>query len=324
ADYHEIYEFNFIPKFALLNVGKSGTWRFTYGQGIAAPTILNMYGNLFSGLILGNAEGFTLADGTKVEKQRVEKIQTFELGYRGLLADNKLVLDANAYYNISKDFLSPVTVVGVATHIGETPIEEVQAGYAAYGGLVATYINFGQVNTYGFDLGATYYFTPEFSAMVNYSYFDWSVDETDMDNDFNNDGVVNFLDILVNAPNHKFGVGFNYSGKKFYANGYLRWVQEYDYFSSYQIASRSYPELTYRGTPIMANARSTDTYNYGPLGGFATFDLGVGYRVNDYFTVGASASNLFNSELREFTATAPTRGLYTLELKVNLPAINKK
>ena len=74
----------------------------------------------------------------------------------------------------------------------------------------------------------------------------------------------------------------------------------------------------------MANARSTDTYNYGPLGGFATFDLGVGYRVNDYFTVGASASNLFNSELREFTATAPTRGLYTLELKVNLPAINKK
>ena len=324
ADNHEIYDFNFIPKFGLLNIGERGTWRLTYGQGIAAPTILNMFGNLFSGLILGNAEGFTLIDGTVVEKQKVEKIQTIELGYRGQLVPSKLFLDANAYYNTSEDFLSPVTIVGVATQRGDTPIEEVQSGFAAYNGLVATYINFGKVNTYGFDLGATYYFTPQLSANLNYSYFDYSVDEEDLENDFNNDGVVNFLDILVNAPTHKLGLGLNYSGEKFFGSIFARWVQEYDYFSSFQIASRSYPDLLYRGVPIIENARSADTFNYGPLGGFTTVDLSIGYRINEKFTVSAAASNLFNTELREFTAAPPTRGLYTLELKVNLPEIKPK
>lgn len=322
-DNHEIYDFNFIPKFGLLKVGDQGTWRLTYGKGIAAPTILNMFGDLFSGLILGNAEGFTLIDGTKVEKQKVEKIETYELGYRGQLVKNKLFIDANAYYNISTDFLSPVTVVGVATARGDQKIEEVQSGYAIWNGLVATYVNFGKVNTYGFDFGATYYFNPNFSANFNYSYFDYSVDEDDLENDFNNDGVVNFLDILVNAPTNKFGLGLNYSGDKFFGSIFGRWVESYDYFSSFQIASKSHPGLTYRGKPIVENARSADTFNYGPLGGFFTVDLSLGYRINEIFTVSAAASNLFNQELREFTASAPTRGLYTMELKINLPAIKK-
>lgn len=323
-DNHEIYDFNFVPKFGILKVGQSGTWRLTYGQGIAAPTILNMFGDLFSGLILGNAEGFTLADGSTVEKQKVEKLQTFELGYRGELVKNKLFLDANAYYNISKDFLSPVTVIGVTTQRGSTPIQEVQSGYAAYRGLVATYVNFGEVNTYGLDIGLNYFFNPQFSVNLNYSYFDWSVDEDNPENDFDKNGTVNFLDILVNAPNNKGGLGLNYSGNKFFVNGYARWVEAYDYFSSFQIASKTHPGLTYRGKPIVENARSADSFNYGPLGDFVTLDLGLGYRINNIFTVSASAVNLFNQELREFTASAPTRGLYTLELRVNLPAIKSK
>lgn len=320
-DNHEIYDFNFIPKFGLLKVGDQGTWRLTYGKGIAAPTILNMFGDLFSGLILGNSEGFTLLDGSKVEKQKVEKIETYELGYRGQLVKNKLFIDANAYYNISTDFLSPVTVVGVATARGDQKIEEVQTGYAIWNGLVATYVNFGKVNTYGFDFGATYYFNPNFSANFNYSYFDYTVDEDNLENDFNNDGVVNFLDILVNAPTNKFGLGLNYSGDKFFGSIFGRWVESYDYFSSFQIASQSHPGLTYRGKPIVENARSADTFNYGPLGGFFTVDLSLGYRINEIFTVSAAAANLFNQELREFTASAPTRGLYTMELRINLPAI---
>ena len=324
ADNHEIYDFNFVPKFGLLKIGEKGTWRFTYGQGIAAPTILNLYGDLFAGLILGNSEGFTLSDGSMVEKQKVEKLQTFELGYRGQLKPNKLFIDANAYYNISKDFLSPLTIIGIATQRGNTPIEQVQSGFGIWGGLVGTYINFGEVNTYGFDLGLNYYFTPQLSGTLNYSYFDYAVDEENTENDFNNDGVVNFLDVLVNAPNHKVSTGLNYSGKQWFGAIFARWVQEYDYFSSFQIASRTHEGLTYRGVPIVENARSADTFNYGPLGGFVTVDLSIGYRISDIFTVSAAASNLFNQELREFTASAPTRGLYTLELRVNLPAITKK
>ncbi|MEZ4948960.1 MAG: TonB-dependent receptor [Saprospiraceae bacterium] len=323
ADYHEIYDFNFVPKFGLLKIANSGTWRLTYGQGIASPTILNMFGNLFGGLILGNAEGFTLTDGSMVEKQKVEKIQTIELGYRGQVVKNKLFLDGNAYFNISKDFLSPVTVVGVTTQRGNTPISEVQDAFGVYNGLVATYVNFGRVNTYGLDLGLTYYFTPKLSAFLNYSYFDYSVEDNE-ENDFNNDGIVDFLDVLVNAPTHKGGIGINYSSPKWFGSAFGRWVQAYDYFSSFQIASKSYPDKVWRGVPIIENARSADAFNYGPLGGFFTMDLSLGYHINDIFTVSAAATNAFNQELREFTATAPTRGLYTLEVLINLPAIGKK
>jgi len=324
ADNHEIYDFNFVPKFGLLHIGDIGTWRLTYGKGIAAPTILNMFGNLFSGLILGNAEGFTLLDGTKVPKQQVEKIQTFELGYRGQVVKNKFFLDANAYYNISEDFLSPATVVGVTTARGDTPISEVQSGFPFYGGLVASYVNFGKVNTYGFDLGGTYYFTPELSANVNYSFFDYSFDENDLSNDFDRSGTVNFLDLLVNAPTHKAGAGLNYFGERWFGSVFGRWVQAYDYFSSFQIASRTQPGLNYRGRPIVENARSADSFNYGPLCGFATVDLSIGYRFSPAVTLSFAGSNLFNQELREFTASAPTRGLYTLEFRVNLPALGSK
>lgn len=325
GDNHSVYGFNLVPKLGLVySSDKVGAFRLTYGQGIAAPTILNMYGNLFSGLILGNAEGFTLIDGTVVEKQRVEKLQTLELGYRGQLVKNKLFLDANAYYNISQDFLSPVTVVGVATQRGDVPMSQVQSGFGAYGGLVATYINFGRFNTYGTDIGLTFYPSKELSATFNYSFFGYSIDETNTENDFNRDGTVNALDLLVNAPRNRMSFGLNYSGDKVFANLFIRQVEAFDYYSSFQIASRSYPDLRYRGTPIIENAKSTDSYNYGPLGGFTTIDVGFGYRINEKFTLAGNVTNLFNVEMREFTAAPPTGRLMSLEFRVHLDAPKKK
>ncbi len=323
GDNHEVYGFNFIPKAGLVYSAGNGAFRLTYGKGIATPTILNMYGDLFAGLILGNAEGFTLTDGSKVDKQTVEKIQTFEIGYKGELVPQRFFLDANAYYNISEDFLSPATVVGVATHRGDTPMSEVQSGYGAYGGLVASYVNFGRVDTYGFDIGTNVYLNDKINWTFNYSYFDYSVDEDDLENnDFNKDGVVNKLDILVNAPKHKFGTGLYFRGDKLFGNVYMRWVQEYDYFSSYQIAAKT-QDLNWRGTPIRENARSTDTWNYGPLGGFVNVDLGLGYKINDIFQVAGQVTNLFDSEFREFTAAPFTGRLYSIEVKAKLPAVKK-
>lgn len=323
GDNHEVYGFNFIPKAGLVYSAGNGAFRLTYGQGIATPTILNMYGDLFAGLILGNAEGFTLTDGSKVKKQSVEKIQTFEIGYKGELVPQRFFLDANAYYNISENFLSPATVLGVATHRGDTPMSEVQSGYGAYGGLVASYVNFGRVDTYGFDIGTNVYLNDKINWTFNYSYFDYSVDEDDLENnDFNKDGVVNKLDILVNAPKHKFGTGLYFRGDKLFGNVYMRWVQEYDYFSSYQIAAKT-QDLNWRGTPIRENARSTDTWNYGPLGGFVNVDLGLGYKINDIFQVAGQVTNLFDSEFREFTAAPFTGRLYSIEVKAKLPAVKK-
>ncbi|GAA4842592.1 TonB-dependent receptor [Algivirga pacifica] len=318
VDNHQVYGLNVLPKVGLVQTLGAHNIRLTYGKGIAAPTILNMYGNLFGGLILGNAEGFTLAEGAgMVEKQRVEQLQTIELGYKGQVVPNKLFVDANAYYNISKDFLSPVTIVGIAEKMGDQLVSDLQT--IPYGGLVATYINFGEFNTYGADLGVTYYINKEFSAQLNYSYFGYDIDENNLENDFNKDGVVNKLDLLVNAPNNKASFGLNYSGEKFFGSLFNRWVQEYDYFSSYQIAAET-QDLVYRGVPVVENARSGNSFNYGPLGGFVTTDIAVGYHINEMFTVSGMVSNVFGVEQREFTAAPPTGRLMSLELKVNLPS----
>ncbi|AHM61898.1 tonb-dependent receptor [Flammeovirgaceae bacterium 311] len=324
GDQHEIYGFNFLPKFGLVKSGDWGGLRLTYGQGIAAPTILNMYGDLFSGLILGNAEGFTMADGRKIEKQKVEKMQTIELGYKGQPVGKKFYLDANAYYNISENFLSPATTLGVATHRGDQPMSEVQSGYAAYNGLVISYINFGKFNTYGFDLGLNYALTEALSMFANYSYFGYSIDEENLENDFNKDGKVTELDLLVNAPNHKAAAGLNYAGTRVFGSLFSRWVESYNYYSSYQIASETIPGATYGGMPIVEDALSGNAWNYGPLGGFVTFDLSAGYKFSPMFRLSAQVTNLFNTEQREFTAAPPTGRLFSMELRVDLPAIRRK
>ncbi|WP_425390005.1 TonB-dependent receptor [Ekhidna sp.] len=318
ADNHDVYGFNFVPKVGFTKTVERGTFRITYGQGVAAPTILNMYGDLFGGLILGNAEGFTLADGSEVEKQTIEKLQTYEIGYKGNIGSKKLYADVNAYYNISENFLSPVTVVGVTTHRGDTPIEDVQSAYGVYGGLVATYINFGEFDTYGFDIGLNYLVNQNITLDFNYSYFDYPIDEDNLENDFNNDGTVNKLDLLVNAPKNKASFGFNYNKDKIFGNVFVRWVEEYDYFSSFQIAAAT-QDLTYRGTPIVEDSRGTDSYNYGPLAGFVNVDLGFGYRITDTFTTSIAVTNLFDSEYREFTASPFIGRLYSIELKLDLP-----
>lgn len=325
-DNHEIYGTNFVPKLGLTKNINRGTFRATYGQGVAAPTILNMFGDLFGGLILGNAEGFTvltfdnngMVNGTEqVAAQSIEKLQTYEIGYKGTIGSDKLYADVNAYYNISEDFLSPVTVVGFATERGSTPIGDVQSN-PLLGGLVATYVNFGQFDTYGFDIGLNYLINKNLTLDLNYSYFDYPIDENELENDFNGDGTVNKLDLLVNAPRHKGSLGVNYARDKFFGNVFVRWVEAYDYFSSFQIAAET-QDLTYRGTPIVENARSTDSFNYGPLGGFVNVDLGLGYRVNDRLTASAAVTNLFDAEYREFTASPFIGRLYSIELRLHLP-----
>ncbi|MEL6559922.1 MAG: TonB-dependent receptor [Bacteroidota bacterium] len=326
VDNHEIYGTNFVPKIGLTKNIKRGTFRATYGQGVAAPTILNMFGNLFGGLILGNAEGFTVLtlddngvpNGTRqVERQSIERLQTYEVGYKGSIGSDKLYADVNAYVNISEDFLSPVTNIGLATERGTTPIGDLQT--TPFAPLVFTYVNFGQFTTYGFDIGLNYLLSDNLTLDLNYSFFDFPIDENELENDFDGDGVVTKLDVLVNAPRNKGSLGLNYAKGKFFGNVFLRWVEEFDYFSSFQIAAET-QDMNYRGVPIVENARSADTWNYGPLGGFVNVDLGLGYKITDQLTASAAVTNLFDAEYREFTASPFIGRLYSLELRLNVPS----
>lgn len=328
ADNHDLYGFNFIPKAALVYINDSGALRLTYGKGIAAPTILNLEANIFGGLLLGNGVGFTLSDGERVTPLQVETIQTIELGYKGSFG-KKLFVDANAYYNISQDFLSPALNIATGgrtvTQRGDQSMTEVVPGTPPAGaGLVLTYLNFGNVNTYGFDASVNYAFSSALVGTFNYSWFGFDLDENDPANDGNRNGKVDENDLPINTPTHKLGVGLNYSKSKFFASAFGRWVQAYDFFSGINVAARTNRDLIYAGSPVVENARVGRSFNNGPLGGFFNLDLSVGYRMNDYLTLSAQVVNALNQEVREFVASPVIRPLYSVEAKINLPAIGGK
>jgi len=322
-DDHELYGGNFIPKAALVKSFDFGSFRLTYGKGIAAPSILNLSGNLFGGLVLGNGEGFTLEDGTEIPELQVETIKSWEIGYKGKLFGDKTFIEANAYYNQSEDFLSPLINISATSPVarrGDTPIEELIPG--SDGSFVLTYLNFGEVDTYGADFGLNYFINDQNRLSFNYSYFDYTLDEDDPANDANRDGLVLETDLPINTPQNKFGIGYYYTGTKFFGSLYGRYVQEYDFFSGINIAAET-QDLDGDGVnDVIENARNGRTWNYGPLGGFFNLDLNVGYNLNENWTVGASVTNILNSEVRQFVASPEIGRLFMVELRYNLPVGN--
>lgn len=76
VDNHDYYGTNYLPKAAITKKLGAGNFRLTYGRGMAVPSIMNLKGYLFGGLVLGNGEGFTLSDGSKVDPLKVETINS--------------------------------------------------------------------------------------------------------------------------------------------------------------------------------------------------------------------------------------------------------
>jgi hypothetical protein len=50
----------------------------------------------------------------------------------------------------------------------------------------------------------------------------------------------------------------------------------------------------------------------------------LGYHINDYLTVSGQVINVLDQEVREFVGSPVIQPLYSLEVKVNLPAFGKK
>ncbi|MBP9076382.1 MAG: TonB-dependent receptor, partial [Haliscomenobacter sp.] len=255
------------------------------------------------------------------------------------------------YYNWSKNFLSPsidiapdrdfydhdnnpATAViprikGYATLRGDQAMSEITTTANLPDGskgtdLVLTYVNFGDVNTYGFDASVNYAFTSSLLGTLNYSYFGYDIDTADPANDGNRDTKVNESDLPINTPTHKIGVGLNYSSKKFFATAFGRWVNAYDFFSGINVSASTNTSLIYGGSPVVENQRVGTSFNYGPLGGFFNLDLGAGYRFSDWLTLSGQVVNALNQEVREFVGSPAIKPLFSLEVKVNLPAIGKK
>ncbi|WP_083191629.1 TonB-dependent receptor [Formosa haliotis] len=326
GDHNSLFGFEFLPKTGITYTKNGGTWRLTYSEGYTAPTLANTHMNLGGGINLGNSEGFTLSDGSKIDPIKPEMIKTLEIGYKNIFLKNTFFLDVDAYYNWSTDFLSPRINIApqgtsggaVVTHRGGRPITDFTQGLAPGnldpGAVIFTNINFAEVQTYGFDVGLNYYFSDQYNLTLNYSYLDYTLDKDNLKNDANNDGKVTDADLSMNSPKHKISTAFNVKINKFYGTVFARWVQKYDFFSGRNIAAKTNINNIYNGSPVIEGQRVGTQFNYGQLGGFY-LSVNGNYQLTKTINLGAYVNNILGTGNYEFVALAPTETTFGIELK---------
>ena len=297
--------------------------------------------------IRGNSRGFVNAAGTTIaDPLRPEIVDTWEIGYKGTPFD-RLYLDINGYYGISQDFISPAISLGFLPTgvLNGAPLPQFAAAATPYES-VLTYVNYGRVNAFGVDVGINYFLTDNITVGLNYSWFNSDLDTTRRDAngrlvwDATRDGYVSPAEISLNTPNHKGSLTVNatklFDGK-FFASLGVRFVSQYTFISGVhyagpalvgqQLGNRAIygrnPTLPVQPVATLPNfnpALSSFRVNNGPLGGFTTVDLTIGYNILDNLTISVAASNLFDVEQREMVASPAIRRLIIGEVRYTIPA----
>ncbi len=106
-----------------------------------------------------------------LKAEQPEHINSFEVGYKSVLLDNKLAIDADAYYNSYQNFLGQVDVsvptsgvVGTDAAVLDQLTRAKQVRYRVYTNAKNTY------NSYGTSLGLTYNFYQKYVLSGNFNY----------------------------------------------------------------------------------------------------------------------------------------------------------
>ena len=283
ARYDEFTEFDskFSPKFGATYTIGSHVLRANYITSYRVPEIIETHLFFLGGIARGNNDGFDVfdLDGNPVasyDPLEAEEVETFELGWRGILGDS-VVADAVAYTSKYDNFISPLQfianagagTVAVSRRDGETiPV-------------LLTYLNYGEAEINGADLGLEFYFNPQITLKTSVGY-------TDLDSFSNNTTIP---DIPFNTPEWK------YKGDLLLK----------DYFA--------------KGTFLNLGARNVAAYDYlsgrwnGRIQSSTIVDMAVGYQVPKAdWLLKLSVSNLFDQDDTELLGTPAIPRFVTFEI----------
>jgi iron complex outermembrane receptor protein len=338
-DHHSNFGNFFSPKLGLLKRAGNGNARITWGRAYSMPSVLYQYAK--NGNFFGNGNGITyIPNDTKMSDNirkttiplKPEEVNTWELGYKGIIAKN-LYIDLNYFNGLSKNFFGPsIAVGGRALYVGDISVKhpESSAGFVTAsdtlkGAQFSTIFNFGDVKVYGIDAGLTYTFNKFISLSLKYSWLGSDIDEGHADNDANKDDTVSADERSLNSPEHRGLVSLNFQNlckQKLFMNITVRNVQQYDFYSGSQISTAAGKGR--RGLVIGKNGKPLPkNFDWGPLGGFTTFDFSAGYKINEMISAGMSITNLFDTEQREYAGSSLIGRLIMVELKVHVPNSRK-
>jgi outer membrane receptor for ferrienterochelin and colicins len=246
--------------------------------------------NALRPLLGGTSLGFTripvLALGNK--DLEVEKIKTYEIGYNGILGPRAyLTVD---YYqskldNFITDLIPNVSATGrtnpnfgayappanLPAPVQAAILNALRANlpaslFALLSNLpngqpiigLASYTNFGKVDTQGADVALNYYVSDHWLVDASYSWFDFDVKEQLAGDQ-----------LLPNAPENKVTAGLTFTGEKVAGSVKYRWVD---------------------GFPWAAGIFVGEVPSYNLV------DLSASYRFTDSLEVGLDVTNLFDEE----------------------------
>ena len=208
-----------------------------------------------------------------------ERIEGYEVGYKGIFLNNKLFITLDGYSNKVHDFITDLLQgVNPAFPFGGAPAglsDLIKNGSPANGipalpgltvlpngetAIVLSYTNKGQVDEKGLELGFNYYMNDNFLLSANWSYFDYEIKAQQT-------GDV----LLPNNPKHKFGYSIRYRNTNagFEAELSGRTVQAYDWAAGVFV---------------------------GHIPEYTLLNLSAGYVINQNYRLGASVTNLLDRQ----------------------------
>jgi iron complex outermembrane recepter protein len=182
-----------------------------YAAVVAAKAGRGPYTGANAGLAIGDPEALSkLVPVTSYEPVKPEKIKSFEVGYKGLIANN-LLIDAAYYFNSYNDFITQVILrqsAGPLDFSATTPTEQNirnastlltpgtdetgrQNSYSAYTNLDK------KVTAQGFTIGLDYTITRSYRLGANYN---WNKLNKEL-----GDGYLSEF----NTPEHKYNITFS-------------------------------------------------------------------------------------------------------------------
>jgi outer membrane receptor protein involved in Fe transport len=153
-----------------------------------------------------------------VAELKPEAVNSFEIGYKGLLAEKKLLIDMYGYYGQYQDFLGRINTFQSASGLGNTKDSVLNAGKRI--GISVPNNSTDKVKTYGFGFSVDYRLPANFTIGANIA------------SDVLKDVPTGFV-AYFNAPMYKSNFTFANTGfgpkKRVAASLAYRWQQSYYY-----------------------------------------------------------------------------------------------
>jgi iron complex outermembrane recepter protein len=337
GDYNPEFTLQFTPRVAAVyTLKKNHNFRVTYQQGYRFPALFEALSYVNNGRVKrvgslsyindglgyldnsytqssvvnfnaavkagGNTDSAALANRNllvvaNLPKARPEKINSFEIGYKSVLLNSKLILDIDAYLNRYEGFLGQVQVFvpkGETVGSDAAVISMIDRNRDATPATESTSASKGQdryrvytnaknkYNNYGSSLGATYIFYRKFTISGNVNYNKMKANKTS--------------DIFVtafNTPEWSTNISFG--------------NREITKHLGFSVAYRWQQEFLWE-SPLVT----------GQVDAISTFDAQVTYKapkIHSTFKLGGS--NIFNNNYIQYAGGPALGGLYYLAITVD-------